>query len=201
MTGRTGRTRCMDVHSAQERRKTDMARIAIRRVRPQGDVGQRVVTGHVGESSDRARLTHRTAMALETVAYKSICKVIDLVTHESAGIFMAELARLLRREVIRRFAHDPQGLPVVASRTLAGYGDMAKAFYQEAGGTDMAGITRKSCGNMIYRLWKRGNSRSGVVAAGTVFGSVLEYAVDVALFTHQGRMDLSENKSCFRVIE
>lgn len=100
MTGRTFRTRCMGVHGAQERRKTDMTRIAIRRIRPQGDVGQRVVTGHVGKSSNRAGLTRRTAMALETVAYKSISQVIDLIAQESAGIFMAVLARLLRREMI-----------------------------------------------------------------------------------------------------
>jgi hypothetical protein len=176
----------MGVHGAQERRKTDMTRIAIRRIRPQGDVGQRVVTGHVGKSSNRAGLTRRTAMALETVAYKSISQVIDLIAQESAGIFMAVLARLLRREMICRLAHDSQRLSVVASRALTGYGDMAKAFYQETGGTDMACVTRKSCRNM---------------AAGTVFGSVLENAVDVALFAFQGRMDLSENKPCFRVIE
>ena len=181
-----------------------MAGIAVRRSRTegcQGEVGRRVVTDNVGISTDRTGLTCRTAMALETVADISIRHMIDLVAQEGAGILVAVRARLLGREVICRFAHDTERLPIVACLALTGYRDMAEAFYQEAGSADMAGVTGESCGNMIDRLWKRRNSRSGVVAAGTVFGSVLEYAVDVALFAFQRRMDLSENKSCFRVIE
>lgn len=181
-----------------------MAGIAVRRSRTegcQGEVGRSVVTDNIRISPYRSRLTCRTAMALETVANITIRHMIDLVAQEGAGILVAVSARLLRRKVICRFAYDTERLPIVACLALTGNRDMAEAFYQEAGGADMAGVTRKGCGNMVYRFWKGGDSRSGVVAACTVFGSVLEYAVDVALFAFQGRMDLSENKSCFRVVE
>lgn len=204
MAGSTGGTRCMRKSRPQERRVARMAGIAVRRSRAegcQGEMGRSVVTDHVGISTDRAGLTCRTAVALETVADITIRHMIDLVAQESAGIFVAVFARLLGREVIRRFAHDTQRLSVVASRALTGYGDMAKAFYQEAGCADMAGVTRKGCWNMVYRLGKGGDSRSGVVAACTVLGSVLEYSVDVTLFAFQCCMNFSENKSCFRVVE
>lgn len=181
-----------------------MAGIAVRRSRTegcQGEVGRRVVTDNAGISPYRSRLTCRSAMALETVADISIRHMVDLVAQEGAGILVAVRARRLGREVICRFAHDTERLPVVACLALTGYRDMAEAFYQEAGSADMAGVTGERCGNVIDRLWKRGNSRSSVVAAGAIFRGVLEYAVDMALFAFQGCMDLSENKSRLRVIE
>lgn len=201
MARRARGARRMGIHGTQECRVTDMACIAIRRVRSQGDVSQRGITDHVGENTDRTGLTCRTAMALETIAYESVSQVIDLVTHESAGVLVAVGTRLLCREVICRFAHDTEGLPIVTRLALTGYRDMAEALYQEAGSTDMAGITRERRGNMIDRFREGSDPCSGVVAASTVFGCVLEYSIDVTLFALQRRMDLPEYKSCFRVIE
>jgi hypothetical protein len=109
-------------------------------------------------------------------------RMIHTVAQKCGGIGMASFAGQQSREVIKRLAHNAQGLAIVTSRTGASYADMIKTFHQEIGCTDMAGVTGTGCVDVIDGFGLSSYPCADGVATGTIFGSVLEYGINVALF-------------------
>lgn len=78
---------------------------------------------------------------------------------------------------------------------------MLETLDEETGWTGMAGIACTGCLNVIDRLRRCANPASKGVATGTIFGGVLEYAIDMALLAPQGSMHIPEQEPCLCMIE
>lgn len=158
-----------------------------------------IETGDPRISPHGTGFSRRAAVAGKAPAGHS--RMVHLPAEERAGVSVAALARQFRRKVIRRFAHHPQGLPIVASCAIARYADMLVTLHQEVRRADVAGIAGAGGGYVIDGLRRRRNPGAGRVASGTILGRVLENSVDVALLALQGGVHVLKYKPRFRVIE
>lgn len=131
------------------------------------------------------------------------------VVHRPAFKFncigMAQAARLQSRKVVRRLARHTLRLAVMAGFTVArftgGYTGMGKTLYLETGRAAVAGITGLGGLHVVDRLGRSSDAASGGVTTRTILGGVLEDAVQVALLTTQGRVNVFKYESGFGVIE
>jgi hypothetical protein len=98
------------------------------------------------------------------------------------------------RKVSGGLAGDVQGLTVMATGTARNcggylprrrcdYAQVVEALDQEASWAGVASIAGLNRLHVIDRFWSRADARPSSVTAGTVFWSVFENAIHVALFT------------------
>jgi hypothetical protein len=151
----------------------------------------------------RQRFAHNTGIlpAMTGYAIAGQAGVVHSPAQESIGIGVAGLTGQQRRKVVCRFAYNSTRLTIVAEQTLTRYSDMFKACDQEAGRALMAGVTSTGCLNMVDRFRGCSDAGSGSVAASTVFRSVFEDAIHVALLAPQGGMYISQQEPGLRVVE
>jgi len=127
--------------------------------------------------------------------------VVHRPAEKRGSIFMAILTRLRSREVVRRFAHHAKGLAIVASQATSSDPHVLITLYQKVGRADMASVAGSVRRYVIDGFGLGADPGTDGVASRTIFGSVLEDTVDVALFALQRQVHVSQYESGFGVVE